>query len=60
MKYVFLFVLAAFLNLISIFFVTSSSDVLELTDSDFDTRIQSYEIALVKFYAPWCGNETFN
>ena len=60
MNFVFSFVLVAFLNLISILFVTSSSDVLVLTDSDFDTRIQSYEIALVKFYAPWCGKDTFN
>ena len=29
------------------------SDVLEYKDSDFDTKIQSHDVALVKFYAPW-------
>ncbi|XP_055529979.1 protein disulfide-isomerase A3-like [Wyeomyia smithii] len=34
------------------------ADVLELTDSDFSTRIGLYdtETTLVMFYAPWCGH----
>ena len=32
-----------------------SSDVLEYKDSDFDSKIQSHDVALVEFYAPWCG-----
>uniref|UniRef100_A0A0N4ZU86 Protein disulfide-isomerase n=1 Tax=Parastrongyloides trichosuri TaxID=131310 RepID=A0A0N4ZU86_PARTI len=30
--------------------------VVELTDANFDSRIEEYEVALVKFYAPWCGH----
>lgn len=33
-----------------------SSDVLELKDSDFDSRIREHDVALVEFYAPWCGH----
>jgi protein disulfide isomerase family A protein 3 len=36
--------------------VASASDVIELKDSDFESRIGSYDIALVEFYAPWCGH----
>lgn len=32
------------------------NNVLELKDSDFDYKIKDYSIALVKFYAPWCGH----
>jgi protein disulfide isomerase family A protein 3 len=35
---------------------TLASDVLELKDSDFDTRIKELDVALVEFYAPWCGH----
>lgn len=30
-----------------------ADDVVELGDSDFDTRIGSYDTVLVMFYAPW-------
>jgi len=33
-----------------------ASDVLEFKDSDFDTRIKELDVALVEFYAPWCGH----
>lgn len=33
-----------------------ASDVIELKDSDFDSRIREHDIALVEFYAPWCGH----
>ncbi|XP_074651365.1 protein disulfide-isomerase A3-like [Tubulanus polymorphus] len=32
------------------------ADVVELTDSDFDERMKDYDIALVEFFAPWCGH----
>ena len=44
---VFYLVALAFVN------VAFANDVIELHDSDFDTKIRSYEVALVKFYAPW-------
>lgn len=36
--------------------VVAASDVIELKDSDFESRIGDYDIALVEFYAPWCGH----
>ncbi|UJR35665.1 hypothetical protein I4U23_028415 [Adineta vaga] len=34
----------------------SASDVLVLTDSDFETKVKQYDILLAEFYAPWCGH----
>jgi protein disulfide-isomerase A3 len=33
----------------------AESDVLDLGDSDFNTRVAETETTLVMFYAPWCG-----
>jgi len=33
-----------------------AGDVLQLTDSDFDSQLAGADLALVKFYAPWCGH----
>lgn len=35
--------------------VTADS-VVDLTDDDFDSKLNSYDTALVMFYAPWCGH----
>lgn len=32
---------------------TLASDVLELTDSDFSTKVAEHELILVEFFAPW-------
>ena len=37
----------------SVLALASASDVLDLTDSDFSSRLADEELALVKFYAPW-------
>lgn len=44
--------------LLCLFFLQSvyGSDVLELTDSSFDSSIKDHQVSLVKFYAPWCGH----
>jgi len=33
----------------------AESDVLDLTDVDFDATIKQYPTVLVMFYASWCG-----
>ncbi|UYV80088.1 PDIA3 [Cordylochernes scorpioides] len=39
-----------------IFGLAFSSDVIDLSGSDFDERIKELDTALVEFYAPWCGH----
>ena len=36
--------------------VVYGSDVIELTDTNFASRIKSMDLALVEFFAPWCGH----
>ncbi|XP_018008830.1 protein disulfide-isomerase A3 [Hyalella azteca] len=38
------------------FVAAESSDVLELTDADFDSKLATIDTALVMFYVPWCGH----
>lgn len=54
-----------FTTLCVVFFVATSSsffveagesDVLNLVDSDFSTRVAESGTTLVMFYAPWCGH----
>lgn len=33
-----------------------AGDVVVLTDADFESRLAVEDLALVKFYAPWCGH----
>lgn len=54
MKAASLLVLVAATAIVSL--VRAGGDVVELKDSDFEARIGTYDIALVKFYAPWCGH----
>lgn len=37
-------------------FYTESSDVISLTSANFDNKIKGKSIAVVEFYAPWCGH----
>lgn len=45
--------LAFFIGLLTF---TTASDVLTLTDSDFESKVKEYDIVLAEFYAPWCGH----
>jgi protein disulfide isomerase family A protein 3 len=36
--------------------LAAANDVIELTDANFESGMADYGIALVKFYAPWCGH----
>lgn len=49
-----LFTLITFLCVSAV--LAAESDVLDLTDSDFDTTIKEYPVVLAMFYAPWCGH----
>lgn len=49
-----LFTLIAFLFLAELAY-SLESDVLDLTDSDFDATIKEFPVVLAMFYAPWCG-----
>ena len=34
----------------------ADGDVVALTESNFDDKMADYDVALVKFYAPWYAN----
>jgi len=36
--------------------VAQASDVLVFTDANFESQIGAHDVALVEFYAPWCGH----
>ena len=42
--------------LLNIASIAISSDVLVYTDANFDKEIKKHDVALVEFYAPWCGH----
>jgi len=44
------------LTLCAVVSVACAGDVLTLTDSNFESRLAGVDLALVKFYAPWCGH----
>jgi protein disulfide isomerase family A protein 3 len=36
--------------------LASAGDVVTLKEGDFQDKLKEYDVALVKFYAPWCGH----
>lgn len=49
------YILLAFLFIAELAVEAAESDVLDLTDADFDAAIKEYPVVLAMFYAPWCG-----
>jgi len=45
-----------FLAAILAFAAVNADSVIELGDSDFDSKLADIDTALVMFYAPWCGH----
>lgn len=37
-------------------YIVSASDVLDLTESNFDSEVPRHDLLLIEFYAPWCGH----
>jgi len=44
------------LFVLSCLIALSAAQVLDLGDSDFDSKLANIDTALVMFYAPWCGH----
>lgn len=44
------------LFLLSLVSLAFASDVLEFSDSDFDSEVAKHDLILVEFFAPWCGH----
>ena len=49
-------ILPIFALLAKVFAEESESDVVVLTPDNFDDFLKDNEVALVEFYAPWCGH----
>ncbi|XP_073994862.1 disulfide-isomerase A3 [Rhodnius prolixus] len=45
-----------YILLASVINFSTASDVIELNDAEFQSRLTQYETTLVMFYAPWCGH----
>ena len=43
-------------SLLSLFKKIKSGSVLTLDDANFDAEVSEFDVALVKFFAPWCGH----
>lgn len=48
----------SFLGLLGLLIINLAiaTDVYDLTDSNFDSTVRGFDVALVEFYAPWCGH----
>lgn len=36
--------------------VAAASDVIDLTDADFESKTKDHDMMLIEFFAPWCGH----
>jgi len=41
---------------VAVLSLATASDVLDLTDSDFESKTKDQDIMLIEFFAPWCGH----
>ena len=46
----------SFILILALFGIITHSDVVTLTDKNFEDTLKSAKYVMVKFYAPWCGH----
>lgn len=49
-------IVASFASISNVLAATENSDVLSLTEKDFEANVMDKNLILVEFFAPWCGH----
>jgi thiol-disulfide isomerase/thioredoxin len=46
----------SFILILALLGIMTNSEVVTLTDKNFEETLKSAKYVMVKFYAPWCGH----